>query len=108
MQQPFPGDRSENVFCSTDLGETWSKIYNSEHDIKINSLAFNRNNQIFIAVWDTKDYLSLKGKVFHSNDNGGNWVEISNGLPGAKIISLTVDSSGYIFAGTEGVKRLMV
>ena len=40
--------------------------------------------------------------MFRSTDNGNNWTEVNNGLSDIDIRALVLNSTGYLFAGSDG------
>ena len=46
--------------------------------------------------------MGTEGGVFISTDNGSSWTQGNNGLTNTAVQSLVINSSGFIFAGTEG------
>ena len=64
--------------------------------LPISSIAVNRNDNVFIGT-------SLRGRgVFYTDNDGDNWIEYYDGLDSAEITALAVDTSGIVYAGTNG------
>src|ERR1035437_2441877 len=89
---------SSGLFRSNDNGNNWSQLYDVWTNYNIKSLAINSNGDMFAGI-------SGGDGVFRSTNNGNNWTQIINTWYRG-VNSLAINSSGFIFAGTEeGVYR---
>ncbi len=104
----FAGTTGLGVLRSTDDGLNWAQVNNGITDSisspHIHSLTTNNTGNIFAAGFRFIYGGSIQSRVWRSTDYGDSWIEKDNGLPENiyNIYDLAVDSSGNIFAGTEG------
>ena len=104
----FAGTSGLGVLRSTDDGLNWTQVNNGITDSisspYINSLTKNISGDVFAAGFRFIYGGSIQSRVWRSTDYGDSWIEKDNGLPEniRHIYDLAVDSSGNIFAGTEG------
>jgi len=93
----FAGAIGEGIRRSTDGGSTWVQVNNGLGDSYqrgITLLWVGSKGEIYAG--------SGRGQVFRSTNDGDSWLLLGAGLAGVWVLSLAVDSSGYLFAGTEG------
>jgi photosystem II stability/assembly factor-like uncharacterized protein len=89
---PNAGGFSAGVFRSSNKGEEWIDVNNGLTGGCL-ALTINSNDILFAATRDA---------VFRSTDNGENWTEVNTGLPSDDVIVFSLNSSGDLFAGTDG------
>jgi PKD repeat protein len=77
-----------NVWKSTDRGDTWTSISNFASTNTLNALAVaaSNTNNIYAAAYS---------KIYKTNDGGSSWTDISSGLPvsSASLTYIAVDPS---------------
>ncbi len=73
----------ENVWKTTDRGDSWIKISNINATDKIKTIAVsNSNDQVVYTASDTQ--------IWMTTNQGGSWTEITNGLPSDDITSIAI------------------
>lgn len=85
----FVGTSGGGIFLSTNGGDSWS---HSGAEGIITAIIINSKDDIYVGGYSG---------ILRSSDNGNNWVIINEGFTNLNIRSLSVDSSGFIYAGTE-------
>jgi len=92
----FGASSGSGVMKSTDDGKTWIKKNSMENPF-INTLAFDRNDNI---------YAGTTSGVIKSTDGGNTWIELTRGLNTPAISTLLTDDNGNLFVqGTREVFR---
>jgi len=94
----FYDEASGGVSRSTDNGASWTLQGLSLRHVY--SVARNSIGTMFAGA--RGGFPAVQGGVFRSTDNGISWSLANSGLPDEIIWSLTFNSSGHIFAGTDG------
>lgn len=89
----FVGTQQDGgVYRSTNLGNSWSKVFTNGADTGVYSLAVNSVGHIFAGTYD--------GKVYRSTDNGISWVRLFYTPSLYTITSILVNNNGYVFLTT--------
>ena len=85
-----------NLFCSTDMGNSWKSIKPKTMQHSYDALAVVENTVFYIN----------DGRVFRSTDAGNSWTMFNNNLTNQSILSITVLSEKILYVGTSnGVFR---
>jgi photosystem II stability/assembly factor-like uncharacterized protein len=120
----------EELLRSKDQGNSWSNV--TPQGSTVGAIGFTRTGEILASSMDglfrstdnadswslanstvicSKFTMNPQGKMFAatdrgviaSDDDGTSWSRINSGLPNAPISALACDSSGRLYAGTNGV-----
>ena len=89
----FAGTDGGGVFRSTDDGGSWVSVNSGLTNTTVWSLVVSGTN-LFAGTYGDG--------VFRSSDNGGSWTQINTGLTNLSIQCFAINSSGYLFTGTNG------
>ena len=73
----------ENVWKSTDRGDSWIKISNINTSDKLESIAISVSN-------DQVLYTADDNQIWVTTNDGASWTEITSGLPSSDITSITI------------------
>ncbi|NQW30457.1 MAG: hypothetical protein HQ472_08090 [Ignavibacteria bacterium] len=87
---------SHNLWKTTDVGKTWTSLWNGMPDIPVNDIEVHPadDNIIFIAT---------DAGVFATYDGGKNWLPYGKGLPRSPVMSMKLNTNfGYIRVVTHG------
>ncbi len=88
----------EHIFAenyrSIDNGETWDYLPH----FGIYSIAFNSNDEIYIA--------NGSSKIQKSSDNGDTWTELGGSISANQIMAVATNSQDNIIAGTSSPKSI--
>jgi len=105
----FLGTSSGQLFCSSDIGRTWSRcgrLGNGEDYVIDHVLVDPHNsNSVYASVWNVNK--PLQGELFHSSDGGKKWSTVS-GLRGKSVrcIAAAASQPGLFLVGSlDGVFR---
>lgn len=86
------------VYVSSDNGKTWKQYKNILNDIRVVSLAVNKQGVLFAGT--------DKGRIFRSADNAKTWKELVVWKDAEWVSGIVINQHGHIFAGThDGVYR---
>jgi photosystem II stability/assembly factor-like uncharacterized protein len=88
---------ASGAFRSTNDGQTWNRAIHGLTSLDILSLV-HCGHRTFVA--------GTFGSAFRSTDAGDSWKECIGGLVSTLVLSLTADSSGTLFAATQGMSRV--
>ena len=98
----FAGTLYDDIYRSTDEGNTWTKV--GFNFFVIDAIAIKSDGTIFAAEEESDG--SGNGSVYRSTDNGDTWTEVNSGLPNAAVWQIRIDNNGYVFAANiYGVYR---
>jgi photosystem II stability/assembly factor-like uncharacterized protein len=88
---------TNNLFKSTNGGNTWSPINTGPTDTNVRALAIDPSTPATI-------YAGTYGVVFKSINGGNTWSTINTGLTNTNVMALAIDPStpSTIYAGTNG------
>ena len=90
------------LYRSTDGGVSWENrigdlsSFSGIAPAVVSTVEVTPNGKIFVST--LRDY----GTVFMSTDHGESWKEVHRGVALVPILDIAVDSSGYLYLGTEG------
>ncbi len=93
----------QQIFRSTDNGDSWTNVTGGIMYFYAFSWAFNSSGHIFAGIHGFCEACDPNDSVgmFRSTDGGDSWTAINAGLTSLNLFSLAVSSSDYIFAGTH-------
>lgn len=87
---------TKNLWKTTDLGRSWTSLWNGMPDVPVNDIEVHPSddNIIFIAT---------DVGVFATYDGGMNWLPYGKGLPRSPVLSLRLNTNfGYVRVVTHG------
>lgn len=85
-----------NLYKTTDLGETWTSMWDNMPDVPANCLVFHPSDENII-------YLGTDIGVFASFDGGKNWTPYGKGLPRSPVLDLKIHKQYNVLrAATHG------
>ncbi len=85
------------LYESTNNGDSWYNTSNFNNDDFFGDFVVDINGDIYVSVTETQS--GPQQGVYRSIDNGDSWSYW--GLSNVEINCLSIDSSGYIYAGTN-------
>jgi len=93
----YAGIDNAGIYRTTNSGGSWSPATNQPSNLHIRALVIH-------PVTHSTLYTGTYGDgVFRSTDSGVNWETCANtGLANRNVLTLVSDSSGQLYAGTEG------
>lgn len=97
----FAGTAGSGLFRSTDNCETWEAVDMGTPINNVTALATAPNGDLYAAT----EYVfgtTLTIAVYRSTDEGLTWTWASNGLSAVYLQSIVVNSTGYVFVGSDG------
>lgn len=87
---------NNQVFLSTNAGDSWTNIANNLPQIPARSLAYEAGAQNGL-------YIGLEVGVYYQNNTTGGWVSYMNGLPNVIVNDIVVhEGAGKVVVGTFG------
>jgi photosystem II stability/assembly factor-like uncharacterized protein len=93
----YSSDPNSGIFKSTNNGETWAPSNGNITNAGIRAFITAPSGAVYAATYG--------GGIFSSTDDGATWSLLSSGLGGdlgAQVNVFARDSSGNVFAGSEG------
>lgn len=89
------GTSSDGIFYTSDEGENWQQVENSENITSITDFAVYDGN-LFVSTYMKGVYLFVEA--------GSKWLDISDGMDVKTVFSntLKIGNDGYIYAGGRG------
>ena len=92
---------TNDIFISTDGGETWSKFCDRPVGVAVGLIIRGSTQENFTI------YLALQDKgVFRSTDAGRKWIPMNNGLTGKRITAVDAIGNSVFIGTTQGLYRL--
>ena len=92
---------TNNIFISTDGGETWSKFCDRPVGVAVGLIIRGSTQENFTI------YLALQDEgVFRSTNVGRKWIPMNNGLTGKRITAVDAIGNSVFIGTTQGLYRL--
>ncbi len=87
---------TKNVWKTTDLGETWTSLWDGMPDVPVSSIEVHPDDENII-------FIGTDIGVFATFDGGKSWVEYGKGLPRSPVLDIKLSTTfGVVRVGTHG------
>jgi hypothetical protein len=100
----YAGGAAGGVWRSTNGGENWTPVFNSQSDQSVGALAVDpADHSIWVGTGEanTNQDSYFGNGVFRSADSGRTWQLVGNALTNYTIYRLTFDGAGHVYAATN-------
>jgi len=100
----YAGGAAGGVWRSTNGGENWTPVFNSQSDQSVGALAVDpADHSIWVGTGEanTSQDSYFGNGVFRSADSGRTWQLVGNALTNHTIYRLTFDGAGHVYAATN-------